>query len=332
MSLITPYPIVTFLTIALAGAIVGFLRYNFHPASIFLGDSGSLFIGFMLSALALAGAQKAPTMVAVAIPVVSFGLPILDVALAIVRRFLRGKPLFRGDGDHIHHKLLKRGFGQREAALILYAVTAAFGLLSLALFHGGQTVALILAIVGIGVWLGVQHLCYVEFFELQSMFQRTMQRKRILSNNVNVRCATDSLGACSDLRTLCCILERTMQPLGFDGFQFRNSSTTSLPQSELGFLRVDSDGVYRYCWSGIAPAEPAWELRLQLTTSAGYRWGYFSLFRTQVEEMLLVDIEAAFGQPVGRGLMMPQGKIPLRAFASGTLVTSLMPSRCRKPS
>jgi hypothetical protein len=169
-------------------------------------------------------------------------------------------------------------------------VTATVGLLSLALFHGGQMVALILAIVGIGVWLGVQHLCYVEFFEVQSMFQRTMQRKRILSNNVNVRCATDSLSACSDLRNLCCILEKTMQPLGFDGFQFSNSSTTGLPQSELGPLCVDSDGVYRYCWSGAAPAELVWELRLQLTTSAGYRWGYFSLFRTQVEEMLLVDI------------------------------------------
>jgi UDP-GlcNAc:undecaprenyl-phosphate/decaprenyl-phosphate GlcNAc-1-phosphate transferase len=66
---------VTVTTIALAGAILGFLRYNFNPATIFLGDSGSLFIGFVLSALALEGAQKAPTIVAVAIPVVSFGLP-----------------------------------------------------------------------------------------------------------------------------------------------------------------------------------------------------------------------------------------------------------------
>src|SRR6202035_1793684 len=116
------------LTIALAGAILGFLRFNFNPATIFLGDCGSLFIGFMLSALALAGSQKAPTMVAVAIPVVSLGLPILDVAIAIVRRCLGGKPLFRGDSYHIHHKLLRRGLSQRVAVLILYAVTAGFGL------------------------------------------------------------------------------------------------------------------------------------------------------------------------------------------------------------
>ena len=73
--------LVTVMTIALAGAILGFLRFNFNPATIFLGDSGSLFIGFVLSALALEGAQKAPTIVAVAIPVVSFGLPILETSL-----------------------------------------------------------------------------------------------------------------------------------------------------------------------------------------------------------------------------------------------------------
>src|SRR5712664_2859399 len=94
MSLIVPNPLLAFLTIALAGATLGFLRFNFHPASIFLGDCGSLFIGFMLAALALAGSQKAPTFVAVAIPIVSLGFPILDVALAVLRRFLSGKPLF----------------------------------------------------------------------------------------------------------------------------------------------------------------------------------------------------------------------------------------------
>jgi UDP-GlcNAc:undecaprenyl-phosphate/decaprenyl-phosphate GlcNAc-1-phosphate transferase len=101
--------LVTVLTIALAGAILGFLRYNFNPATIFLGDSGSLFIGFVLSALALEGAQKAPTIVAVAIPVVSFGLPILETSLSIVRRLISGRPVFTADREHIHHKLLQHG-------------------------------------------------------------------------------------------------------------------------------------------------------------------------------------------------------------------------------
>src|ERR1700693_6185129 len=97
------------LTIVLAGAILGFLRFNFTPATIFLGDCGSLFIGFMLSALALASSQKAPTAVAVAIPVVSFGLPILETSLSVLRRLISGRPVFSADREHIHHKLLQLG-------------------------------------------------------------------------------------------------------------------------------------------------------------------------------------------------------------------------------
>ena len=95
--------------LALAGAILGFLRFNFNPATIFLGDCGSLFIGFVLSVLALMGAGKSSTAVAVAIPVVSFGLPILETGISVVRRFLSGQPLFAPDRHHIHHKLLERG-------------------------------------------------------------------------------------------------------------------------------------------------------------------------------------------------------------------------------
>src|SRR6202035_4317727 len=102
VTLLNGYSLVTVMTIALAGAILGFLRYNFNPATIFLGDSGGLFIGFLLSALALAGAQKARTIVAVAIPVVSFGLPILETSLSILRRLISGRPVFTADREHIH--------------------------------------------------------------------------------------------------------------------------------------------------------------------------------------------------------------------------------------
>src|SRR5271163_1409913 len=187
LSLVVPNATVTLLTIALAGVILGFLRFNFHPASIFLGDSGSMFIGFMLAALALEGSQKAPTMIAVAIPVVAFGFPILDVALAISRRFLGGKPLFAGDRDHIHHKLLKRGLSQRGAVLVLYGVTTVFAVLSLVLLHDAAMIALVLAMIGIGVALGVQYLGYVEFSELQEVWRRTAERKRVIANNVELR-------------------------------------------------------------------------------------------------------------------------------------------------
>src|SRR5258707_4970911 len=95
-----------------------------------MGDCGSWFVGFMLSALALRGAQKAPTAVAVAIPVVSFGLPILETALSVIRRFISGRPVFTADREHIHHKLLELGFSHRQGVVLLYAGSGTFALLS----------------------------------------------------------------------------------------------------------------------------------------------------------------------------------------------------------
>jgi len=164
VALLTQSSLVALLTVALTGAILGFLRFNFNPATIFLGDSGSLFIGFMLSALALEGTQKAPTVIAVAIPVVSFGLPILETSLSVLRRLIGGRPVFTADREHIHHKLLQMGLSHRQVVIVLYAVSAVFGLLSLfLLWPTGSSLGLVLAVLGTGVWLGVQHLGYLEF-------------------------------------------------------------------------------------------------------------------------------------------------------------------------
>src|ERR1017187_2924072 len=169
--------LVSLLTLALAGAILGFLRFNFNPATILLGDGGRLFIGFMLSALALQGAQKSPTLLAVAIPVVSFGLPILETALSVSRRFISGRPLFTADREHIHHKLLQLGFSHREVVIVLYGVSAIFALLSLfLLWPTGSTLGLVMLVVGAGVWLGVQHLGYLEFGELRRVAHRTFEQ------------------------------------------------------------------------------------------------------------------------------------------------------------
>lgn len=289
VSLVIPNPMVTCLSVVLAGAILGFLRFNFHPASIFLGDSGSLFIGFVLSALALEGSQKAPVMLAVAIPVISLGLPILDVALSVVRRSLSGHPLFIGDNDHIHHKLLKRGLSQREAVLILYAITAGFALLSLFLMHHAGMIGLVLSIIGVGVWLGVRRLRYVEFAELQDLVRRTKKRKRIFANNLVIRRTAESLNSCSDFTAICRILETTLRPLGFDGFQVKGPPAEEI--SQLFFeppLQLPSAPL-RYCWHETAQ-EPPWELKIELIPSAASQAGYFSVFRTRIEDPLLVDI------------------------------------------
>src|ERR1043166_6822987 len=119
-------------TAPLAGALLGFLRYNFNPASIFLGDSGSLMIGFMLGCFGVVWSQKSATILGMTAPLMALGIPILDACLSVVRRFLRHQPIFGADRDHIHHRLLKRGLTPKGVAVLLYgmaAVGASFSLL-----------------------------------------------------------------------------------------------------------------------------------------------------------------------------------------------------------
>jgi UDP-GlcNAc:undecaprenyl-phosphate GlcNAc-1-phosphate transferase len=225
VALVSHAALASFLTIALSGAILGFLHYNLNPATIFLGDSGSLFIGFMLSALALQSAQKAPTMLAVAIPVVSFGLPILETILSVVRRWISGRPVFSADEEHIHHKLLARGFSQRKVVVILYGVSAIFGLVSLFLLRpGSAAMGVVFVVLGIGIWLGVQHLGYLEFGELRRVAQRTIDQRRVFVNNLAVRRAIEELQQVHDYDHLYRVLVSAFSENDFDAFELRLQS------------------------------------------------------------------------------------------------------------
>lgn len=148
---------------SLAGASLGFLRLNFTPASIFLGDSGSLLLGFMLAVLGIESSEKSSTAFAIAVPIVAFGLPVLDTAIAVLRRFLSGKPIFTGDRRHIHHILMGRGLKPRNVVILLYGVCGLFGLISLLFMNpSGRTMGLSLAVLGACVWFGIQQLHYPE--------------------------------------------------------------------------------------------------------------------------------------------------------------------------
>ncbi|MFZ1971955.1 MAG: MraY family glycosyltransferase [Candidatus Acidiferrales bacterium] len=289
-SLMAPNGTVTLLAIVLAGAILGFLRFNFHPASIFLGDSGSMFIGFMLGALALASSQKAPTMIAVAIPVLSFGFPILDVCLAVSRRFVGGQPLFTADREHIHHKLLKRGLSQRGAVLVLYGVTAAFALLSLVVLHDAALIAVVLFVIGLGVALGVHYLGYPEFLELQELWRRASTRKRFVANNVAVRHAIAALNSCTDFVTVPEILQKTLQSVGFDGFRLESSLGKLCSDESESFFSQSGEHEIKLFWNDALNREPAWQLRLELTSATRRRFGYLCLLRATSESSLVVDI------------------------------------------
>jgi len=127
--------LVAILMAALAGATLGFLRYNFNPAQLFMGDTGSLFLGILFACLSVLGALKGTTTVALFVPVFIMGLPILDTLWAIVRRALKRQPIFKADKGHIHHRLMNLGLTQRQAVLIIYAINICFGLVGLALCH-----------------------------------------------------------------------------------------------------------------------------------------------------------------------------------------------------
>jgi polysaccharide biosynthesis protein len=116
----------------LVAAIVGFFPYNYHPAIIYLGDTGALFIGFMIGVLSLQGLKNA-TAVAILSPVIILGVPIVDTVVAIVRRKLSGRPAMEADKMHLHHRLLAMGFTHRGAVLVVYAIAILFSLIALLL-------------------------------------------------------------------------------------------------------------------------------------------------------------------------------------------------------
>ena len=125
------------LVVVISGALLAFLRYNFNPASIFMGDTGSLFIGFLLATYALGGMNNADSMLAFLIPIVCMGLPILDTGLAITRRYLESKPLFSADCDHIHHRIARRfGFTHRRTVLTLYLASIFLGMMAFLMAMG----------------------------------------------------------------------------------------------------------------------------------------------------------------------------------------------------
>ncbi|MDZ4800625.1 MAG: MraY family glycosyltransferase [Bryobacteraceae bacterium] len=169
-----------FVTLPLAGALLGFLCYNFNPATVFLGDSGSLLIGFLLGCYGMIWTQKAATAIGIMVPLLSLSVPILDVSLSVLRRFLSNRPIFGADRGHIHHRLLDQGLSTRQAVMVLYlgATLAA----AAAVVISAQTSRYTnLALFGFAflIWTAIQKLKYSEFqlagrFLLQGQLRQTL--------------------------------------------------------------------------------------------------------------------------------------------------------------
>jgi UDP-GlcNAc:undecaprenyl-phosphate GlcNAc-1-phosphate transferase len=165
------------------GAILGFLFYNFNPARIFMGDSGSYFLGYMLGTMSLCGtAQKTSTAVSLVVPVVALGVPIFDTLFAIVRRFLERRPIFSPDRGHIHHRLLDMGITHRRAVLILYAISIVFTVAAIGVSLGRSWQVGVAILVACVVMLGFVR--FVGYFEY--LHKGARQRARLRSRHAEL--------------------------------------------------------------------------------------------------------------------------------------------------
>jgi UDP-GlcNAc:undecaprenyl-phosphate GlcNAc-1-phosphate transferase len=226
VSLIQGNYFVCILAITLAGALLAFLRFNFAPATIFLGDSGSLFLGFVLACLAVHTSQKSSTLLAIVVPFVAFGLPLMDTSLTVVRRFLSARPLFRADRDHIHHRLLQNRLTSKVVVLGLYGLAALFSLGSLLILQStGSLIALVAVLAGASAWFLTGGLRYEELSELNVYVSRAVESQRqVLANQILIRKAARQIEEARSVEGSWQALTSVLAALDFDGV------TCQLPQ------------------------------------------------------------------------------------------------------
>lgn len=216
-------------TAPLAGALLAFLRYNFSPASVFLGDCGSLTIGFLLGCFGLVWSQHAHSVVGLAAPLMALALPLTDVGLAIGRRFLRNVPIFQGDRGHIHHRVLALGFSTRHTALILYGVCCAFASLAVLATISNKALPFLVLLLVLIV-LGISRLGYTEFVAVAREALTIRSIRSAIRGNICVEDfylalrSADSIEACWDvLRTACRDLHFASAELEIHGVRFRET-------------------------------------------------------------------------------------------------------------
>lgn len=265
---------------ALAGATLGFLRYNFQPATIFLGDSGSLVLGFMLAGLGIIGAEKTPGSVALFIPLVALGLPIMDTGIAIFRRHLRRHPIFLADRGHIHHRLIALGQSPRRVVLILYGFTVILGSAAVILANFGAHVLFPLLVGFAALVFFLQWLRFDEFQELGLLVRRGFKSRDVISRNVRLREASTRIAELDNVREVLDVLELAFKQDGLRRAEiwlqrsFLNGKGLATPLPE----RID-DEIPIWAWASSHEVEPAWwRVALPLLGPDDRRMGSFVLW------------------------------------------------------
>lgn len=269
----------------LAGANLGFLIFNFNPASIFLGDSGSLFIGFMLGGLLMAESQRQPNVARVVlVPVISLALPLTDLGITVLRRFLSGHSLFGADREHIHHKLLDAGLTQRQVVYVLYTISATCAVASLIFLHPNRLAWIpVLALVLLFTFFLVRKLDYQEFSEVARLGLRIAEQKRIAASNIAVRRASAQLQRTYNTATIIDVLEDGLQR-DFNGFEIVLAEGFTIS------AEMDSAPTNRIERAWVLSSSQHMVLTIALESSIYGHIGYLSLEHT-VGRRLMVDTE-----------------------------------------
>jgi len=227
-------PELQILTIPLAAALLAFLRYNFNPATIFLGDSGAMLIGFLLGGYSVLWSHKSATLLAMTAPVFALAFPIAETGVSVVRRWLRGAPIFGADRGHIHHRLLEQGMGPRQAAMVLYGVSALGAAVSLvvaepAIRERGLAVLLFAVIAA----FGFRRLGYTEFASAKH-FVWGGEARRLLAADIRARNLAAAMESAESFDDCWAALQTGLTDFGFRSVELRseNRHKRSLLQPE----------------------------------------------------------------------------------------------------
>ncbi|MGA2194566.1 MAG: MraY family glycosyltransferase [Bryobacteraceae bacterium] len=233
-------------TAPLLGALLGFLPYNFSSASIFMGDCGSLTVGFLLGCFGVIWSQKSATLLGMTAPLIAMAIPLLDTALAISRRFLRGQAIFAADRGHIHHRLLARGFTPRRIAYLLYATAGLLAGLSLLMSYTHLAAGVVVAFCAI-IWLAIRYLGYEEFNIARRMVFGGFFR-RTLNANLSVTQFEQAIQAARTVDDCWVALLDTSRTLGLSaatlrlhGCEFTATLAETAP-AECWLLNIPLDG------------------------------------------------------------------------------------------
>ncbi len=270
---------------SLGGAILGFLLFNFYPASIFLGDSGSMLLGFLIGALALLGVRKTEAAIALLIPVILLGLPILDTMLAILRRWCKKLPISAADRQHLHHVLMGMGLTHRQAVLILYAACVALCGAALLVTAGRNEVTiLVLGSLGTMAFVCTRVFGHLRFADVVGRVTDELEHnRRSRRARMSVEVAVTRMETARDAEALWDAVSGALDGLGLDRASLRLNGDSGLRPCTLTWSNNGHGG-----HDGQRLPLDSWSARLRVQTN-GYFFGELELRKLVGSGTLLAE-------------------------------------------